>query len=760
MRVAYSQINPPEISSSSQIKIDTLCFGLSEQSTCARNILAMTAGSFTFSALRWGGNSLLSFLPASRLLSWCTALVGEVAVFRGINEGRNWKEKNDFVHTLLDFACLKGMSSFLITEGFVTRHMSSAFGMVAGGYLGESLGLSLTSQSIFSERLANAFCASMSLEAGAKLFAVASGRVMERFMLGAEQSRSIDLANKEIPTSRMTLAMRRVGWNYKEITAEELYALGEYPYEADHLSDNSNFKGGAIHYQEGMVRLDGVVGIVGLMHAAEHTGKTIYERLVDSGEWKIFEELGFRVNGSAIFVPSVNSLNRRMAELKYAFRYRPVYGLASAFTQMEGLKKSPAETALSLKGLGYAGQSYFNHDLFYHLPRYKTLLELDWTAYRFLSSRVTELLNSVSPDHARALKNKNSENSWVAIVPDFFDRAIQVEEALYEKIRAKMLASPTSIAAGITAEYWRELMGNFFPEKTDTLDPVEQWQADHKFFSEDHESEMNSVIPLTEEEVRTMPDFRYSAKEMSSLQGHRMGALCFEEGMVRMGNLRGIVGRRMLSGEGSKSDVSGSLDWEAQYRTARAADLGVRVLGRDKIFVPSDRTMNRRLQERNYPLRVRVTLCDITAIKIVLGFSESPHEVYIGARGDLRGFEAMFHHDLSHLLEQYMNRSRNDWWALHFLAKRYLQERKGWNDDYVDEVLESALAGLLDSNLNLPEIAAFIRSNIQTENLAYDESRDLRDIIEEFFPFAWTDPLEFGRVLREDLRARNELAAD
>lgn len=478
MRVSTFHTNqiPSNLMSVSQLETDALVASLSEQATNSRNLLAMSAGSAAFSAFQLGFNSLLSFVPGARALSWSAALVGEVGVFRGINETSSWRESNGFIQTMVDFTCLKLVGHGFQSHHFITRHTISALGMMAGGYTSEALRLLPGNSKNFSERFAHAYASSISMEAGARLFRMMNGKVFDRLSSEMEQSNQMshsrNYKNSLNISSELTVMSRNL--EFERVSDEEVRRLGDYVYDAKEISDDVTLLSKCvlmpehIIYEEGMLRLNGDLGIIGKLFKEQsfpgNKPRNQYDLLVERGHWYIYEKLGFRIlSGDRIFVPSINSLNRRLAELGCFFRLRPVLGLAKNAMILEGMKKIPPEFPISTQGIGFIGQSFFNHDLFFHLGKY-FLMESNWPAYSFLFQNFAALERHLSSVQLARLYACEDANAYVTLMPDALDRDYNLEE-IYPPIRLKLRSSFHARLLDLDYEQWKAWVEECFPEE-------------------------------------------------------------------------------------------------------------------------------------------------------------------------------------------------------------------------------------------------------------------------------------------------------
>gem|GEM_PF-5172390 len=192
--------------SSSQIQMDSLIGGFSAQAGDLRSLIAMSAGSLGFSLTRSLASPLLSTLFRStfviRASSWGVALLGEVTAFRSMSHllnaplGENVSGRmaegggifgKEWLGTLTDFLCLKGVGHFLSGENILLRQLSQSLGMVAGEISTERLHLREQTNQSLSQRFIHASVMSLAMEAGMELAARLTGGRLQYLQQGLEQ---------------------------------------------------------------------------------------------------------------------------------------------------------------------------------------------------------------------------------------------------------------------------------------------------------------------------------------------------------------------------------------------------------------------------------------------------------------------------------------------------------------------------------------------------------------------------------------------
>lgn len=173
--------------SSSQLQMDSLWQGFSSQAADLHVLGAMSAGSLAFSLIRQTSLSLfpIFFQKSFLFQSVCSglALLGEVSVFRAVNDFSSWRDPSAFLGTLTDFICLKGVGHFLRGQNPLLRHFSQASGMVLGELSTEALHFRESHSQSFAERFVHASVSSLALEAGGQsicLLTGGRGRMIER----------------------------------------------------------------------------------------------------------------------------------------------------------------------------------------------------------------------------------------------------------------------------------------------------------------------------------------------------------------------------------------------------------------------------------------------------------------------------------------------------------------------------------------------------------------------------------------------------
>lgn len=159
-----------------QLTVDALLQGFTRDATHSLNLIAMGAGSLTFSSMRLGLRSILGHaVPGTRALSWGLALLGEVSVFRAIMRTSESENSSEFIQSLTDFACLKLTGALSSHWNYLARHSASALGMMMGSSISQSLHLSPIDHQNFSQKFAQAFSSSLALEAGGILSRLGTG---------------------------------------------------------------------------------------------------------------------------------------------------------------------------------------------------------------------------------------------------------------------------------------------------------------------------------------------------------------------------------------------------------------------------------------------------------------------------------------------------------------------------------------------------------------------------------------------------------
>lgn len=187
--------SPPSLSQA-QIGIDSLQSGFVNQATNLNFLTAMTAASGAFSLGRVLGASLFSSVLGGvtlRAASWSVGFLGEVAIFRRVNQALNpetesWSDSRSFMATAADFLLLKGAGVLLGGNPYLVRLSGQATAMVAGEYVGEVSGLRESTERNFAERYANALATGVAMEIGGHLIRISTGTRFQMFEESLERS--------------------------------------------------------------------------------------------------------------------------------------------------------------------------------------------------------------------------------------------------------------------------------------------------------------------------------------------------------------------------------------------------------------------------------------------------------------------------------------------------------------------------------------------------------------------------------------------
>lgn len=181
--------------SGNQLSLDSLACQFEKQTTDRTNLLAMTAGGFTYRLARVASLSLFSALP-SFLRSPLTSLFSlsaEVAAFRGVNHishpsvEKYW-DFRAFAREMINFGTLKSSHRILASPSPLLAHVSQNLGMMLGEEAGIRLDLNSEVAGSFAQRFVHASSMNLALGLGTVLSAHFTGHRLNTLERHLEQT--------------------------------------------------------------------------------------------------------------------------------------------------------------------------------------------------------------------------------------------------------------------------------------------------------------------------------------------------------------------------------------------------------------------------------------------------------------------------------------------------------------------------------------------------------------------------------------------